>query len=172
MHTFMVLIWCPVASNMVSSVNLHFVVMSIENWLEWKLNMIITTCPLFLLAGTPVYPQQIASNASSNAQYAKPSYNSGYGSSGYDSIGQSAQGIYGWTHVFNPCFQPIHPIALSHIHFCCGWISVTSLQIKYLCYKAQYFVLLTITKKTKQKTSNRASFPFVVSSFSLELAHW
>lgn len=44
--------------------------------------------------GTPVYPQQLATNASSNAQFAKPSYNSAYGSSGYDSLGQSAQGKF------------------------------------------------------------------------------
>lgn len=48
---------------------------------------------LFSLTGTPtIYPQPLGANASSNAQFAKPSYNSGYGSSGYDSLGQSAQG--------------------------------------------------------------------------------
>lgn len=42
--------------------------------------------------GTPaLYPQQLATNASSNAQFAKPSYNSAYGSSGYDGLGQSTQ---------------------------------------------------------------------------------
>lgn len=42
--------------------------------------------------GTPaLYPQQLATNASSNAQFAKPSYNSAYGSSGYDALGQSTQ---------------------------------------------------------------------------------
>lgn len=43
--------------------------------------------------GTPaaLYPQQLATNASSNAQFAKPSYNSAYGSSGYDALGQTTQ---------------------------------------------------------------------------------
>lgn len=42
--------------------------------------------------GTPaLYPQQLATNASSNAQFPKPSYNSAYGSTGYDTLGQSAQ---------------------------------------------------------------------------------
>lgn len=44
--------------------------------------------------GTPaLYPQQLAAaNASSGAQFAKPTYNnSGYGSTGYDTLSQSAQ---------------------------------------------------------------------------------
>lgn len=44
--------------------------------------------------GTPaLYPQQMAAaNASSGAQFAKPTYNnSGYGSTGYDTLSQSAQ---------------------------------------------------------------------------------
>lgn len=43
--------------------------------------------------GTPVYPQQMATtNATSGGQFAKPNaYNSGYGSSAYDSLNQSAQ---------------------------------------------------------------------------------
>jgi hypothetical protein len=43
--------------------------------------------------GTPaIYPQQMATaSATSGGQFPKPSYNSGYGSSGYDAIGQTAQ---------------------------------------------------------------------------------
>lgn len=43
--------------------------------------------------GTPVYPQQMATtNATSSAQFPKPNaYNSGYGSSAYDSLNQTAQ---------------------------------------------------------------------------------
>lgn len=43
--------------------------------------------------GTPaLYPQQMATaNASSGAQFPKPSYNSGYGSTGYDTLSQSTQ---------------------------------------------------------------------------------
>lgn len=43
--------------------------------------------------GTPaLYPQQLAAaNATSGAQFAKPTYNSGYGSTGYDTLSQSAQ---------------------------------------------------------------------------------
>lgn len=40
----------------------------------------------------PLYPQQLATaNASSGAQFPKPSYNSGYGSTGYDTLSQSGQ---------------------------------------------------------------------------------
>lgn len=43
--------------------------------------------------GTPaLYPQQLAAaNASSGGQFPKPAYNSGYGSTGYDTLSQSAQ---------------------------------------------------------------------------------
>lgn len=43
--------------------------------------------------GTPVYPQQMATtNATSGGQFPKPNaYNSGYGSSSYDSLNQSSQ---------------------------------------------------------------------------------
>lgn len=43
--------------------------------------------------GTPaIYPQQMTTaNASSGAQFPKPTYNSGYGSTGYDTLSQSAQ---------------------------------------------------------------------------------
>lgn len=42
--------------------------------------------------GAPVYPQQMATaNATSGGQFPKPSYNSGYGSSAYESLNQSAQ---------------------------------------------------------------------------------
>ncbi|KAJ6643228.1 Protein lingerer, partial [Pseudolycoriella hygida] len=43
--------------------------------------------------GTPaIYPQQMpTANASSGGQFPKPSYNSGYGSTAYDSLGQNTQ---------------------------------------------------------------------------------
>lgn len=43
--------------------------------------------------GTPaLYPQQLAAaNASSGAQFPKPTYSSGYGSTGYDTLSQTAQ---------------------------------------------------------------------------------
>lgn len=42
--------------------------------------------------GAPMYPQQMATaNATSGGQFPKPSYSSGYGSSSYDSLNQSAQ---------------------------------------------------------------------------------
>ena len=43
--------------------------------------------------GTPVYPQQMATtNATSGGQFPKPNaYNSGYGSSAYDSLNQTGQ---------------------------------------------------------------------------------
>lgn len=42
--------------------------------------------------GTPaIYPQQMATNATSGGQFQKPAYNSGYGTSGYDTLSQSGQ---------------------------------------------------------------------------------
>lgn len=40
--------------------------------------------------GTPaIYPQQMATNATSGGQFQKPAYNSGYGTSGYDTLSQT-----------------------------------------------------------------------------------
>ncbi|XP_058837144.1 protein lingerer isoform X4 [Topomyia yanbarensis] len=42
--------------------------------------------------GTPaIYPQQMATNATSGGQFQKPAYNSGYGTSGYDTLSQTGQ---------------------------------------------------------------------------------
>ncbi|XP_055632035.1 protein lingerer isoform X3 [Toxorhynchites rutilus septentrionalis] len=42
--------------------------------------------------GTPaIYPQQMATNATSGGQFQKPAYNSGYGTSGYDTLSQAGQ---------------------------------------------------------------------------------
>ncbi|XP_055536642.1 protein lingerer isoform X1 [Wyeomyia smithii] len=42
--------------------------------------------------GTPaIYPQQMTTNATSGGQFQKPAYNSGYGTSGYDTLSQTGQ---------------------------------------------------------------------------------
>lgn len=42
--------------------------------------------------GTPaIYPQQMATNATSGGQFQKPAYSSGYGTSGYDTLSQTGQ---------------------------------------------------------------------------------